>query len=146
MAGAFVEVDARAAERALGKLAAAAGNARPALVEIGEQLIQSHHQRWDRQVGAQGRSWAPLSPRYQRRKKKHQDKILVLDEILRDTLHYQADNESFEFGTGRIYGATHQFGDPRRNIPSRPFLGISEDDEREITEILAEHLDRALRR
>ena len=70
----------------------------------------------------------------------------MLDEFLRDLLHYQADADSLQFGHEPMYGATHQFGDPRRNIPARPFLGISEEDEREITEILAEHLDRALRR
>lgn len=146
MAGAFVEVDARNVELALGKLAAAAGNVRPALVEIGDHMIDWHQQRWDRQVDPDGRRWEALSPRYQRRKKKHKDRILLLDEILRDTLHYQADADSLQFGTSREYGATHQFGDPRRNIPARPFLGISEEDEREITEILAEHLNRTLRR
>lgn len=146
MAGAFVEVDTRLAGRALGALEAAAGNVRPALVEIGVRLIQFHHERWDRQVDPEGRRWTPLSPRYQRRKKKHKDRILVLDELLRDLLHYQAGADRLDFGTSSLYGATHQFGDPTRNIPARPFLGISGDDEREIQEILAEHLARALRR
>ena len=65
-------------------------------------------------------------------------------------------------GTNSIYAATHQFGDPHRvirakkkknlkfkingqwvskknvvvNIPARPFLGISEEDDEDIRSIL----------
>jgi phage virion morphogenesis protein len=145
MAGALVTVDARRVEAALAKLAAAATDVRPALVEIGNSLIQSHHRRFDQQVDAQGRRWAPLSPRYYRYKKKNKDRILVLDSFLRDFLHYQAEQDRLDFGASQLYAATHQFGDPSRNIPARPYLGISNDDEREIVEILSEHLSRALR-
>jgi len=43
-----------------------------------------------------------------------------------------------------IDGATHQFGDPRRNIWARPFLGISDDDQVEIIAILRRHVANAL--
>jgi phage gpG-like protein len=55
-------------------------------------------------------------------------------------MRYQVSSDGLSFGTDRVYGATHQFGDPERNIPERPFLGVSSDDEREILEILSEYL------
>ena len=60
-------------------------------------------------------------------------------------MRYHATTDRLEFGTDRKYGATHQFGDPRRNIPARPFLGLSDDDHREVLDILQEHLRDALR-
>ena len=39
---------------------------------------------------------------------------------------------SVEVGSNLVYAATHQFGDPDRRIPARPYLGLSADDERDI--------------
>lgn len=40
------------------------------------------------------------------------------------------------------YAATHQFGDPSRNIPSREYFGASEDTLDEIGEVLAKDGER----
>lgn len=57
----------------------------------------------------------------------------------------QADKDSLRIGTPLVYGATHQFGDPRRSIPARPFLGLSTDDKTELVAILNDWLTRAIR-
>jgi len=45
---------------------------------------------------------------------------------------------SVEVGSNQVYAATHQFGDPGRNIPARPSLGLSSADAAELeTDILA---------
>ena len=44
-------------------------------------------------------------------------------------------------GTNLVYAATHQFGDPERNILARPFLGASGEDNRFIVDTLIRHLD-----
>lgn len=143
--GIHVHVDDREVRRVLRALERATGNLRPAFLEIGEALLQSHEERWSQEQSPEGEPWAPLSPRYQVRKKKHRDEILLLDETLRDTLRYQAGRDSLAFGTDRIYGATHQFGAPERGIPARPFLGLSGAD-KAIGDILRDHLARAARR
>ena len=81
---------------------------------------------------------------------------------LRNSIHTEYDATGMAVGTNSIYAATHQFGDPHRvirakkkkrlkfqvngqwvspkkvavNIPARPFLGISEEDDQDIRSIL----------
>lgn len=38
------------------------------------------------------------------------------------------DETSAMVGTNKIYAATHQFGDPNRNIPERSFLELTDGD------------------
>jgi phage gpG-like protein len=60
--------------------------------------------------------------------------------MLRD-LNYQSSHSSgLQFGTDKVYGATHQFGDATRNITARPFLGVSDEDETAILDIVNEWL------
>lgn len=146
MAGVSIryEFDDRAVRDALQRLADAAGDLEPAFADIGEYLLNSIQERSSRHEAPDGTPWEPLSPGYKARKKRNADKILVLDDHLIGELAYQADSNSVQVGTAMIYGATHQFGDPGRNIPTRPFLGVSTDDEAEILAILQDHLVNAL--
>jgi len=41
-----------------------------------------------------------------------------------------------------VYAATHHFGDPRRGIPARPFLGVSRDARAVILQRVVDHLAR----
>jgi phage virion morphogenesis protein len=142
MAGARVtiDVDDRQVIERLDELIGRLDDPTPALRDIGEALLNSHHRRFEEQVAPDGTPWAPLSPAYQAKKKKNADKILVLDGYLSGLLTYQVSSDGLELGTNRIYGATHQFGDPARNIPERPWLGLSDDDRTEVLEILGDHL------
>ena len=110
--------------------------------DIGEYLLLSHSERWDRQESPEGRGWKELSTDYLNSKRKRQsrgrNKILVLDEYLRSGLRYQATDTMLEFGTNSEYGARQQFGGG--GIPARPFLGISDEDNQEISAILSDWL------
>ena len=103
--------------------------------DIGGYLLLSHEERWDKQVSPDGQAWLPLSDAYRNTKPKNKDKILILDGYLKN-LYYQVNGNGLELGTDEKYAATQQFGDPSRNIPARPFLGISQDDKEEIIDIL----------
>lgn len=113
---------------------------KPAFAAIGEHLIESHERRIAQGQSPDGTPFAPLSPEYRATKERHADRVLVLDDILRTTLAYQATDKGLEFGSNRIYAATHQFGAPGRGIPARPFLGTSPDDEDEIVAIIGDFL------
>jgi phage virion morphogenesis protein len=116
------------------------------LGDIGEALKISTEERAKRQVAPDGTPWVELSPKYARRKEKKRPGLPILrrdGHLLGDMLSWQPEgNDEVVVGTNAIYGATHQFG--RAKIPSRPFLGLSDEDRSEIVTILAEHLTRAL--
>jgi len=138
-----VEIDDAAVRRTLERIVAAGEDLTPALEDIGEALLASHFDRWRREEAPDGTPWAPLSPKYAARKarKRPNAGILVFDDLLR-SLAWQVQGDELELGTGRVYGATHQFG--RGGIPARPFLGLSGDDEAEVLEILRRHLADAI--
>jgi len=147
MAGVRIQIraDTRRLRQALNRLANAAADPRPALEDIGEALLQSTYNRFGPQEAPDGTPWAPLSPKYQARKPQHKDRILLLSGNLRDNLRWQLlDAHTLAVGTNEIYGATHQLGDTSRNIPARPFLGLSPADESTALDIFRRHLDAAL--
>ncbi|GEK71588.1 MULTISPECIES: phage virion morphogenesis protein [Halomonas] len=156
MAGARIQFDiaARPVLVALGELLDRVEDPRPAFREIGEYLDMAHRDRWDAQKAPDGTPWAPLSEATQARKKKNRDKILVRDGYLRDLLRYDVSLEALLFGTDRKYGAVHQFGAERGafgqasngtpipwgDIPARPWLGLADEDEQPVLEILERYL------
>lgn len=146
MAGASTSIDDREVIEALKRLEQAGGDLTAAFNVIGEKLLRTHKERFNQQRDPEGKPWAPLSPKYRARKKRNQDKTLVLYGYLSGLLRYQvgAGGTRLELGTDRVYGATHQFGDPRRNVPARPYLGLSEDDRGMILEVIQDHYQRAL--
>jgi phage virion morphogenesis protein len=139
-----IEYDDHEVQQLLRRLVERTQDLEPVFADIGGHLTRSHDERFGLQVSPDGEPWEALSPGYQARKPKNQDKILTLDGNLRGTLHYKALADQLLFGTNLIYGATHHFGDPLRNIPERPFLGISDDDRDAILDIIREHIQAAL--
>ncbi|WP_257325611.1 phage virion morphogenesis protein [Pseudoalteromonas rhizosphaerae] len=149
MAGARIDIStegAAAVSDVLTQLVKNLDNLAPALGNVGEHLMLTHRDHFDEQRSPDGDPWQSLSPDYAKSKKKNKDKILRLNDILRDTFAYNVGDESLEFGTNMEYAAMHQFGGtsdmiPRlAAIPARPFLGLSADDEIEVIEILSEFL------
>lgn len=148
MAGASfnIEYDDREVTAALSELQRRLGpGMKTVFADIGESLLNSHKARWSSEQAPDGTPWEPLDPKYQARKKKNADKILVLDGYLKDLLDYNETETEMKLGTNLLYGATHQFGDPTRGIPARPFLGLSESDRQDVLEILNEYLSEPLK-
>jgi len=137
-------IETERVERALEQLGERGRNARPAFEAIGEDLLVSHRERFDRQESPSGEPWEPLSEEYRKRKKRRKDEILVLNTYLRDTQRYQADEDQLEYGTDREYGATQHYGDPERGIPSREWLGLSGDDETNAVNTLLDYMGEPL--
>jgi phage virion morphogenesis protein len=114
----------------------------PFFQDIGEALLNSTRERFRTQTAPDGTPWAALTTGYRTRKKKNQNLILTLNGYLRGTLNVRAGPKEVRIGTPLIYGATHQFGRPEKNIPARPFLGLSTDDETMILDALNDWLSR----
>lgn len=109
-------------------------------VDIGEYLDLATRERFELEMAPDGTPWEPLDPAYQARKPRRQDQILVLDAFLRDQMSYDAQAGGVDFGSNRVYAATHHYGDPGRGIPERPILGVSDDDDSHIVRLAREHL------
>lgn len=112
--------------------------------KVGDWFIkQTIKERFDKERAPGGTPWPPWSEGYRERmakKGKGGNKILADTGELRRSLHREAKRGSVVVGTAKEYAATHQFGDARRNIPARPFLGINEQDKEEIRKKVARYI------
>lgn len=112
------------------------------LQEIGEHLLQTSRDRFDTFTGPDGKPWKPLRPETIARKSKNKDKILTLNGYLRRLLRPEIVNAGFgvRVASDRVYARAHQLGYSKRNLPARPFIGMSRDDKRAIVAMTASYL------
>lgn len=169
-----IQIDDADVRAGLQALARQAQHLEPALREIGEVLTNSTKQRFADQAGPDGAKWAANTEltleRYLGRTKGNykksgdlsakgkkrlgSKKVLTQDGFLGDTIHPQLQGDTLLVGTGLVYGAVQQFGNPdnrfyntprgaKAPIPPRPYLGISTDDRARILAILEDYLSRS---
>lgn len=87
-----------------------------------------------------GKSWDDWSPRYA--KTRHGGHTLLMNEgDLHDSIQFLVTGGAVEIGSNLIYAAPQQFGLEERNIPDRPFLGISADNGAELEHTVDRFLD-----
>lgn len=93
-------------------------------------------------AGPDGAAWLPWSDRYdETRERRHS--LLVEENALLESLQVYASPEGVAVGTNLVYAATHQFGREEANIPARPFLGLSEEDRRDIRDLVLGAVEEA---
>ncbi|WP_051340944.1 phage virion morphogenesis protein [Azospirillum halopraeferens] len=146
MAGARIEVaGAEAVRRRLVALAQGITDKRPLLDSLGG-LVESQTRRRLSQdkEGPNGEPWPDWSDSYKatRRTGHH---LLESTGTLIDSVHYMVRGDAVEVGSGMVYAAIHHFGGAeagKPEIPARPWLGVSEEDGREIDEVLGDWLGR----
>lgn len=140
------------AEQALTDLANSLTDMKPALKAIGESMTESTKQRFIDSKGPDGTPWKPNKPSTLARKKSR--KPLIGESLmLSEQIHYDVpSNDTLIVGSSMEYAAMQQFGGSKSefphlwgDIPARPFLGLSDDDQAMIAETIREHLDSALK-
>ncbi|OPZ64962.1 MAG: Phage virion morphogenesis family protein [bacterium ADurb.Bin478] len=97
----------------------------------------------DSKAGPDGQKWDPWSGRYGRRRHRGQSLLQSSNRLL-NSITFVVHPDSVEIGTNVIYGATHQYGDAKRNIPARPYLGLSAENENEIADLCGEFIEGLL--
>jgi phage virion morphogenesis protein len=103
---------------------------------IGASLVTSTQMRFERGAGPDGSPWPPSI-----RALATGGKTLIESARLLRSITYEASDGGVAVGTNVIYAAIHQLGgeivQAKRTIrmPARPYLGLDDDDEREIIAI-----------
>lgn len=133
----------------------------PVMQAIGEYLVEATNRRFQEGKAPDGSPWAPKSAatlaNYKRRGVNAPKPLFGESRALSSQIFYQAGRYQVEVGSPRIYAAAMQFGAakgafgttsrgapiPWGNIPARPFLGISAEDETAIVGIVGEWIERA---
>jgi len=150
-----LELDQTEARAAIQRLIRLGTDLTPLMQDIGEHLLNTTRERFREEQAPDGTPWAPLSNTTRQRKTRNRNKILTEEGLLGSQIVYRATASSLEIGSNRVYAATHQFGAtqgqygstsrgapiPWGNIPARPFLGISPEDETSIRNIVNDHLE-----
>lgn len=173
MAGAAIRIDVKVDDReiraALGRLKRRMTHLRPVLDVIGQKMVTSTLDRFERETGPDGRPWKRSA-----RARREGGQTLTKSGRLRGSLTHNATDDNVEWGTNVEYAAPHQFGartpartivpryakalfwpgarhpvrsvrHPGSLIPARPFLGLSDDDRRAIEQTISRALRRAVR-
>ncbi len=136
-----VDYDDTEVTRMLQRLIDAGGNPRPALLEIGEELVESTKKRFETQTGPDGTPWERNATSTIKRKGRDQP-LTGETGTLMDQINYQlTGNDTLEVGSPTIYAAMQQFGGTKEefpnlwdDIPAREFIGVSAEDEEKIIE------------
>jgi len=150
MAGIRIEYDDSLVRRVMTDLESAGTNLEPLYAQVGEFLLRTHRQRFEDEESPDGTPWEPLSDVTLARKKRNKDKILTHSGDMRGPgLRYQLGPDGLEFGSDRPYAAMMHFGGTKEefphlwgDIPARPWLGVSDDDEDHILKIARRFVSR----
>ncbi len=90
-----------------------------------------------------GSAWPKWSPNYARTRHSGHS-MLDGDGNLADSITYIVGSGQVSVGSPLIYAAVHQFGYDVKNIPARPYLGLSAANENEITDLMNDYLSGVL--
>lgn len=141
---------------ALAGIGQALDNPLPVFQDFGEYLVKSTTDRFPTGKAPDGSVWAPKSPvtiaaQGGRRTNRLDTRPLFGPSgSLSSTISYEAFSDRVEWGSPMVYAAMQQFGGSKSafpnlwgDIPARPFLGISAEDETALLDICAEWLEQA---
>lgn len=143
-----IEVDDREILEVLQQLRDRVDDLSPAMNEIVGVMRDASQQAFENEADpVTGEKWEKLSPVTVLMRGGDAHPILQRSgDLARLQTEYGRDYAMV--GSPEIYAAMQQFGGitapnsmiPGKKIPARPFLGLSDEDEREILEILQDHL------
>lgn len=167
-----VNIDDSEVQKELQRLANAGLNMRPLYLSIGEQLLNSTQERFRTSTAPDGSRWeSNAQSTYLAligKKEERQDgrinqrginrivaKKPLIGELgwnggLADQIYYQADEDGVSIGSPKPYAAMQQFGGTKAqfphlwgDIPARPYLGLSDEDNEDILAMALDHLANA---
>lgn len=153
----YIDFDPKALLAALTELKRLSGDLSGPLKAIGEDLVESTKRRIELGRDLNGRPFAPNSPVTVARKG-HNRPLIDSGTLLHNTIHYDVQGDTLIVGSSSEYAALQQFGQrkgasgknrrgapiPWGDIPARPFIGLSQEDETYILRTLTEAIEKVL--
>lgn len=107
---------------------------RKLLSQLGDSMVEQSRERIDEtHDGPNGEKWQEWSDSYARSKKPKVDLLHASGDLM-DDISKAIGKDSVTVGSDLIYALVQQDGDEERNIPDRPYLGVSKEDLEELGE------------
>ena len=142
-----IELKDGAVRAALTRLAVGMDDMTAPMEEISKFLVQSTKQRFGEGTAPDGTAWAANS-RVTLARKTDSRPLFGTSGNLNQQISHEAGANQVEIGSNRIQAAMMQFGGAKAafphlwgDIPARPFIGLSEEDETGLLEIVTEWLE-----
>lgn len=144
MAGAGFQVESKGAEKllaALNRVARFSDNTDDILEAIGSTHEKQVRRRiQDEKTDPHGEVWPEWSEEYA--ETRHEGHSLLQNEgHMLDSINYLVEPGGVRIGSNMIYAASHQYGDQKRGIPRREFIGLSDKNR---AELLSDVLNSAI--
>lgn len=102
----------------------------------------------DQKTAPDGTPWAPWSPDYAATRAAGASRLQDEGDLL-DSIHpfIYLDGQAVEVGSNLVYAAIHQWGGAPvgSNIPARPYLGLSNENEADVQGVVDDWLDAHMR-
>jgi phage virion morphogenesis protein len=121
------------------------------LQSIGVEMEAQTQERFDTKKNPDGDSWKSIAEKtmrcYERNPRLAPKPPLVLEGMLRHSITSEVQDGAWAVLAGATmeYAAVHQFGWPKKNIPARPYFGVSRDDAKAIEAAVTIFLEGNLR-
>ena len=145
-----VEIKNDEISAALARVSAALSDTTPLMQDFGEYLIKSTKERFPAGTAPDGSVWAAKSPVTIARYPGSTKPLIGESKSLSSQIFYEAFPDRVEWGSPMVYAAMQQFGGTKSafpnlwgDIPARPFIGISPEDEGNLLDIAGDWLMEA---
>lgn len=89
-----------------------------------------------------GTAWRPWSQFYAATRGAGQSLLMDSGQLLA-SLYQRVESHAVVVGSNKVYAADHQFG--KAHLPARPFLGLSDDNLRDIDNVATDYLRQILK-
>lgn len=115
------------------------------LDDAGAILESSTRRRFETKIAPDGAPWADWSDAYAGTREDHHSLLVSQGDML-DSIASYASGGEVHVGSNLIYAAHHHFGGDEigSGIPARPYLGVSDEDERDLADLVTGRLEELL--
>ena len=114
-------------------------NPRELLDNVGALVETQTQDRFEKKTDPDDKKWVKWSSKYKKSGKGIN--ILRNTQRLFGSINYQVKGNQVEVGSNVEYSATHNYGDKSRNIPKRTFLGLSNQNKKDVETIVKLYIE-----